>query len=197
MSELLTPGLRRRLTEIEARYDELARSASDAATASDPNRIREIGRELASLEIVVETVIPTYADPDFLWSFFHSKSLWGKNLKLHDQQMDDWLDKARQSTDQAERKQLYIDVQKRLMETVPMVFLMTREQADEGATRAIVRHLHTAGPVVRLELERQDGGGVVEAELSRERYRELHLEVGEQVFIRPRNLRVFLEDYAI
>ncbi len=56
MSELLTPGLRRRLTEIEARYDELARSASDAATASDPNRIREIGRELASLEIVVETV---------------------------------------------------------------------------------------------------------------------------------------------
>jgi sulfate transport system ATP-binding protein len=74
---------------------------------------------------------------------------------------------------------------------------VTREQADAGATRAVVRHLHTAGPVVRLELERQDSGGVVEAELSREKYRELHLEVGEQVFIKPRNLRVFLEDYAI
>ncbi|PJB32831.1 MAG: sulfate ABC transporter ATP-binding protein, partial [Deltaproteobacteria bacterium CG_4_9_14_3_um_filter_65_9] len=74
---------------------------------------------------------------------------------------------------------------------------VTREQADAGATRAIIRHLHTAGPVVRLELERQDGGGVVEAELSRERYRELHLEVGEHVFIRPRDLRVFLEDYTI
>ena len=74
---------------------------------------------------------------------------------------------------------------------------VTREQADAGATRAIIRHLHTAGPVVRLELERQDGGGVVEAELSRERYRELDLEMGEEVFITPRNLRVFLEDYAI
>jgi sulfate transport system ATP-binding protein len=74
---------------------------------------------------------------------------------------------------------------------------VTREQVDAGATRAIVLHLHTAGPVVRLELERQDGGGVVEAELSRERYRELHLEMGEEVYITPRNLRVFLEDYAI
>jgi sulfate transport system ATP-binding protein len=72
-----------------------------------------------------------------------------------------------------------------------------REPLDAGATSAVVLHLHTAGPVVRLELERQDGGGVVEAELSRERYRELHLEVGERIFIRPRNLRVFLDDYAI
>ena len=56
MSELLTPGLRRRLAEIEARYDELARLASDPATLSDPNRIREVGQELAGLEQVVETV---------------------------------------------------------------------------------------------------------------------------------------------
>ncbi len=40
-------------------------------------------------------------------------------------------------------------------------------------------------------------GALAEAELSRERYRELHLEVGEHVFIKPRNLRVFLEDYVI
>ncbi len=52
----LTPGLRRRLAEIEVRYDELARLLADAATASDPDRIRELGQELASLEAVVETV---------------------------------------------------------------------------------------------------------------------------------------------
>ena len=81
-------------------------------------------------DIVVETVIPTYADPDFLWSFFHSQSLWGQNLKLQDKDVDTWLDQARVSTSQEERKKLYTQVLQRLMETVPMVFLMTREQAD-------------------------------------------------------------------
>lgn len=81
-------------------------------------------------DIVVETVIPTYADPDFLWSFFHSQSLWGQNLKLQDKEVDAWLDQARSSTSQDERKKLYTQVQQRLMVTVPMVFLMTRQQAD-------------------------------------------------------------------
>ena len=81
-------------------------------------------------DIVVETVIPTYADPDFLWSFFHSQSLWGQNLKLQDKDVDTWLDQARVSTSQEERKKLYTQVLQRLMETVPMVFPMTREQAD-------------------------------------------------------------------
>ncbi len=83
-------------------------------------------------DIVVETVIPTYADPDFLYSFFHSSSLWGQNLKLSDREVDTWLEQARASTSQGERKKLYTQVLQRLMETVPMVFLMTREQADAG-----------------------------------------------------------------
>jgi peptide chain release factor 1 len=56
VSELLTAGLRRRLSQIEERYDELGRLMSDPATTSDPNRIREVGQELASLEDVVDTV---------------------------------------------------------------------------------------------------------------------------------------------
>ena len=35
-------------------------------------------------DIMQEVVIVTYADPDFLWSFFHSQSFWGKNLKASD-----------------------------------------------------------------------------------------------------------------
>jgi ABC-type transport system substrate-binding protein len=85
-------------------------------------------------DIVVETVIPTYADPDFLWSFFHSQSLWGQNVKLSDGEVDTWLDQARASTNQEERKRLYTQTLQRLMETVPMVFLMTREQADASWT---------------------------------------------------------------
>jgi len=53
----------------------------------------------------------------------------------------------------------------------------------------------------RLELERLDSGAALEAELTRERYRELALQVGEKVFVRPRSMRVFVEgeplDYQI
>lgn len=49
------------------------------------------------------------------------------------------------------------------------------------------------GSLVRLELERVDCDEVIEAELTRERYDELELREGERVFVRPRNLRVFLK----
>jgi sulfate transport system ATP-binding protein len=65
---------------------------------------------------------------------------------------------------------------------------------DRGAIRAIVRHVHTIGPVVRIELERLDNGQVVEAHLTKERQRELELRVGESAYFRARNLRVFLDE---
>jgi peptide chain release factor 1 len=52
----LTAGLRKRLMQIETRYDELGRLMSDPQTTSDPNRIREVGQELSSLTEIVETV---------------------------------------------------------------------------------------------------------------------------------------------
>ncbi len=55
-TEMLTPGLRRRLAQVELRYDELGKLMSDHATTSDPNRIRDVGRELSSLTPIVETL---------------------------------------------------------------------------------------------------------------------------------------------
>ena len=59
--------------------------------------------------------------------------------------------------------------------------------------------MSAVGPVVRLDLERRDTGGTVEAELSRERYVEESFKPGDEVFVRPRKLRLFLaeEDYSI
>ena len=71
----------------------------------------------------------------------------------------------------------------------------TRQGSDE--IEAIVRHVQGAGAVARFELERLDTLEIIEAELTKERYRELDLRSGERVFIRPRNLRVFLGDYQI
>ncbi|HEY3305954.1 MAG TPA: sulfate ABC transporter ATP-binding protein [Candidatus Binatia bacterium] len=68
------------------------------------------------------------------------------------------------------------------------------DRVREGAViEAIVRDVRGVGSLVRLELDRVDSDEVIEAELTRERYEELELREGERVFVRPRNLRVFLK----
>jgi sulfate transport system ATP-binding protein len=64
---------------------------------------------------------------------------------------------------------------------------------DAPAFEAVVSYIHAIGPLVRLELQRADQTEVIEAELTKERFRELQLSQGEHVFIYPRNVRVFLE----
>jgi hypothetical protein len=52
------------------------------------------------------------------------------------------------------------------------------------------------GATVKIKLERRATAGRVEVELSKDRYRELDLKVGECVFVKPRQLRVFAESPA-
>jgi peptide chain release factor 1 len=56
MSDPLTPGLRRRLAKVEARYDELTRLMADPEVTGSHERIREVGQELSQLTPVVDTV---------------------------------------------------------------------------------------------------------------------------------------------
>jgi sulfate transport system ATP-binding protein len=63
-----------------------------------------------------------------------------------------------------------------------------------GAVVATVRYIGAAGPVVRLELEREDTGKSLDAEISRDLHRELKLIVGDKVDVTPRNLRTFEEE---
>ena len=62
---------------------------------------------------------------------------------------------------------------------------------DSAAVLATVRHIGSAGGTVRVELTRADTGVVIEAEITRERYRELELRAGDCVTITPRHARVF------
>ena len=71
---------------------------------------------------------------------------------------------------------------------------ISRENDGNAAFKAAIHYIHAVGPVVRLELLREDDSEVIEAELPRERFDALGLEMGEQVYLRPRNLRVFLQD---
>jgi sulfate transport system ATP-binding protein len=75
----------------------------------------------------------------------------------------------------------------------PHDLLVERTSPGGQGLEAIVRNIHVLGPLVRLELNRRDTGESVEAELSKEQYRGLHLVVGESVFVKPSKLRVYLE----
>ncbi len=63
--------------------------------------------------------------------------------------------------------------------------------SDPDAVTATVRFIGAAGAVVRVELRREDSGAAIEAEITRERYRELELAIGDQVEIAPRHARIF------
>lgn len=75
---------------------------------------------------------------------------------------------------------------------------ISRERVGEEAVNASVTHLHIVGPIVQIELVRKDTEEYLEAELTKEHYLSLELKVGEEVFIKPKQLKVFIpEDYMI
>jgi sulfate transport system ATP-binding protein len=70
-----------------------------------------------------------------------------------------------------------------------------RADADhDAAVTAVVARIQAIGPTVRLELKRDDTEYVLEAEMSKQRYQQLALLVGERVSVKARNLRLFPEE---
>src|SRR5687768_7914611 len=55
---------------------------------------------------------------------------------------------------------------------------------------ATIEYINTAGPFVKVELATETGT-VVHAEVSQERYRQLRLRKGAEVFVKVKNMRVF------
>ena len=68
---------------------------------------------------------------------------------------------------------------------------------DATSVAAEVRHIYPVGPLVRVELLLRGNNETVEAELGRERFGELALVAGDDVYVRPRKVRVFVGDYQI
>lgn len=80
----------------------------------------------------------------------------------------------------------------------PHDMTIERERSDSEAVQATVVHVHAVGRSVQIELKRQDNDQFLEAELTKECYGELNVKVGEDVFVKPNQLRVFTpEDYSI
>jgi len=64
-------------------------------------------------------------------------------------------------------------------------------QEGPGLYLADILRIHAIGPIIRVELQRKDNQQVVEVELTREAYTGLRLIVGEAVYIRPRQAKVY------
>ncbi|OQW94325.1 MAG: sulfate ABC transporter ATP-binding protein [Beggiatoa sp. IS2] len=67
-------------------------------------------------------------------------------------------------------------------------------QPDEVSIVATIATVYMLGSIVRLELIQQSNSEVMEAELTREHYRLLNLQKGEQVFVKPRKMRIFMDN---
>ncbi|MED3997770.1 sulfate/molybdate ABC transporter ATP-binding protein [Peribacillus frigoritolerans] len=75
-------------------------------------------------------------------------------------------------------------------------FIIEREQAEKDSIASIVDHIHTIGPIVRIEVIRQDTNEPLEIELTKEQYLNLEISKGERVFVRPKELKVFVDFMA-
>ena len=62
--------------------------------------------------------------------------------------------------------------------------------------KARIMHINPAGPLVRVELK-SESSDVIQVELSQERYQELAIKRGDEVYVTPRQLKIFTDDYAI
>jgi len=74
---------------------------------------------------------------------------------------------------------------------------ITREAGDKKAFPAKIVRSNAAGPVANLELERLDGGGQFQAQLSKEEFQQLQPKVGEEIFVELKNVKVFADDFSI
>jgi sulfate transport system ATP-binding protein len=72
------------------------------------------------------------------------------------------------------------------------------ERYAEGAEGIVVklRRAHAIGPLAQLDLERADNAQIIEATISNERYIALNLKDGETLVVRPKRLRVFVDEGA-
>jgi sulfate transport system ATP-binding protein len=85
---------------------------------------------------------------------------------------------------------------------VPLTYVRPHDVEIDRATSgdtfpAVIDHISFAGPVVNVTLRRKADDVVIEAALTRDRYKELGLRASEDVQVKFKHARTFEEDYSI
>jgi peptide/nickel transport system substrate-binding protein len=76
---------------------------------------------------------PLYADPDFLYAYFHSKGTVGRTTGYSNKRMEAILEQARVLSDQPRRKSLYQQVYRILLDDAPWFPMTYRLQAEASS----------------------------------------------------------------
>jgi sulfate transport system ATP-binding protein len=71
---------------------------------------------------------------------------------------------------------------------------VSREPHGSDALAVEIVQIQAVGPNVKLRLKRTGSMDMLEAELTREKQREMELKIGELIYVKPRLVRVFLAD---
>ena len=72
-----------------------------------------------------------------------------------------------------------------------------RHKTSRPSLKAQVVHVNPSRPVVKVRVHAEEFGVWLNVDISWERYSELSLRAGDVVFMVPREVRVFVQDYAI
>ncbi len=72
-----------------------------------------------------------------------------------------------------------------------------RARNGRPSLEATVTHINPARPLVKVRVYSEAFGVMLTVDVSWERYAELRLAVGDTVYVAPRQLRVFVQDYAV
>lgn len=159
------------VTTVFVTHDvEEALEVADRVVVMNEGRIEQVGSPDAVYE---------HPANSFVYHFLGSVNLF--HTRVHDGKVDLGSATLDISTDQLEA----------IVHVRPHDIEIVRKDLGNGMLTASILRIHAIGPIVRVELLRTDNNQVVEAELTRERYAEQRLIVGEEVFIRPKQAKVY------
>jgi len=73
----------------------------------------------------------------------------------------------------------------------PHELVLSRESDSSQSLEATIVHVHHIGRTVNIELKRNDNGQLIEAEITREEFDSLNVQIGDSVFVTPVNMHIF------
>lgn len=73
----------------------------------------------------------------------------------------------------------------------PHHFIVEKTPNDESGIHCQAEHIRAIGSTVQLELKRTDTGDIIEIELTKEYFLKLQITVGDDLYVRPKQLKVF------
>jgi sulfate/thiosulfate transport system ATP-binding protein len=78
----------------------------------------------------------------------------------------------------------------------PHLLELTHRADGDNSLKAKILHINAAGPLVRVEVASEQNGSI-NIEMTQERYKTLAINRGDEIFITPKDAKVFANDYAI